>query len=98
MGTAIVAGEGVDLVDDERPDGREAGAQRRGQQQIERLGGRHEDVPRVRELAPPDVGWRVTGPDVDPRRHEMQTELGGGHRDPAERGVEVALDVMDERL
>jgi hypothetical protein len=47
MGAALVAGQRVDLVDDDRPHGpQDLAPPRRGQQEVERLGGRHEDLRR----------------------------------------------------
>ena len=97
--TALGLRDGVDFVDDHRAHRREHLAPRgAGQQQIEGLRRRHEDV---RRSAPhrSALGLRgVAGAHLRAhfrRVHAQSDQLGG---DARERRLEIALDVVGERL
>ena len=80
-------GDGVDLVDDHRLDAGEDLAHPRGDHQIQRLGGRDQDVGRLSRIA-----WRsFCG--VSPVRGRPR-----GRRRSRQRRAQVALDVVGERL
>ena len=68
---ALRGRERVDLVDDHGLDVAERLARRRGEHQVERLGGRDEDVGRMRHQPAPLAGVGVAGADAD-RRHMGQ--------------------------
>ncbi len=96
---ALARDERVDLVDDDRLDLREAlpGAGG-GEEEVERLGGRDEDVAGRAEHAGAVPRGRVARAHVDrdvPMRHALRRRAG---RDAGERDAQVALDVERERL
>ena len=88
VGAALRPGDGVHLVDDHGLDAGEHLATLRGEQEVERLGRRDEDVRRVPQHLAPLLLRRVAGPDGDA---ELRLE-------PGERAAEVALDVVVQRL
>ena len=61
VGAALGAGQGVDLVDDDPLDAAQRLPRLRGQQQVERLGRRDQDVRRALAEGAPLVGRRVAG-------------------------------------
>ncbi len=61
VGTALGPGDGVDLVDDDVLDGSEDLARLAGQEQVQALGGRDEDVGRVAGDLATVLGRRVAG-------------------------------------
>ena len=85
---ALGAGDGVHLVEDQRPDALERLARLRGEHEVERLGRRDEDVGRVAEHLRPVALRRVAGAHAD-----LQRAL-----EPGQRPAQVALDVVVERL
>ena len=95
---ALRAGDGVDLVDDHVLDAAQDLAGGAGQHQVERLGGRDQDVRWVAGDLAPVLGRGVAGPAGDrDARHRLAESLGG-QRDPGQRGAQVALDVVGQRL
>ena len=95
---ALGAGDGVDLVDDDRVDAAQRLARLAGQHQEERLGGRDEDVGRRgAELAA--VGRAgVTRAEPDGDLGDGGLEPLGRVADAGEGGAEVALDIDAECL
>ena len=86
--TALRAGDGVHLVEDQRLDALQHLAPARGEQQVERLRGRDQDV-RVLAQHRGAVALRgVSGADGDA---ELRVEA-------RERAAQVALDVVVQRL
>ena len=65
VGAALRAGDRVDLVDDHRLHAAQGLAGARGQQEVERLRGRDEDLRRALRQRPALVGGRVAGPRGD---------------------------------
>ena len=88
MRSALGPGDGVDLVEDDGLDPMQRLARLRGQQEVERLRSRDEDVGRALEHPPALVGRRVA-------RAHADGELGA---QPRERAPQVPLDVVVERL
>ncbi len=84
----FVPGDGVDLVDDHGLDAREDLAGLGGEDQVQRLGRRDEDVRRRAAHRGALALGRVAGAHGD-------LEVGA---DPAQRRAEVAVDVVAERL
>ena len=66
VGAALRAGDRVDLVDDDVLDAAQDLAGRAGQHQVERFGGRDEDVRRVADELAALVGRGVAGPAARP--------------------------------
>ena len=78
---ALVPGDRVDLVHDDRPGAAEHGpAPLRGHQQVQRLRGGDQDVGRVLEHGGALRGGGVAGPDRDPDRRRAEPELAGHPR------------------
>ncbi len=99
VAAALVAGEGVDLVDDDGADV----AQRRaaalgGEHQVERLGRGDQDVGRAFHDRRAVGLRRVAGADGGADLGQVEAELRGDLADLGERRFEVALDVVAERL
>ena len=88
----------MDLVDDDVLDPGEDLAGRAGQHQVERLGGRDQDVGRVAGDLPPVVGGRVAGParDRDVRRRLAEPLRREG--DAGQRRAQVPFDVVGQGL
>jgi len=86
--SALGPRDGVDLVEDDSLDPMQRLARLRGQQEVERLGSRDEDVGRPLEHPPALVSRRVA-------RAHADSELGA---QPRERAPQVPLDVVVERL
>ena len=95
---ALARGHLVDLVDDDRVDRREDLALARGQQQVERLRRRDEDVRRRAEHLRPIEGGCVPGADGDLEAAEVRAEATAHRRDAGDGSTKVALDVDRERL
>ena len=98
MRAALARGQLVDLVDDHRVDRREQLALRRREQEVERLGGRDEDVGRRPQHLGALGGGRVAGADRHFEPSQRRPEPSRSFRDARERRAEVALDVDRERL
>ena len=90
--------ERVDLVDDHGLDLAQVGSRLRAEDQEERLGCRHENVSRISKLLASLFGRGVTGAHVHADVSERLVMALGLARDADERGAQVALDVVDERL
>ena len=88
MGAALRAGDGVHLVDDHRLDAAQHLAALRGEQEVERLGRRDQDVRRRAQHLAALALIRVAGAHADRQRRA----------EPRERAAQVALDVVVERL
>ena len=95
MRSALSTGERVDLVDDHHPQRREHPAPlRAGEQDVQRLGGRDQDVRRLAQHPRPVAGRRVAGADRDADLGEGNAGLLEPPLQLGERGLEVALDVV----
>ena len=94
MGAALVAGEGMNLVDNHRLDRSEhltsAGA---GEQDVERLGSCDENVRRLAKHGRPVALRRIAGADQHAYLREVAIELGQF----AERALQVLLHVVAQR-
>ena len=90
--------DGVHLVDDHGLDAGEHLPRARGEQQVEALGRRDQHVGRRAQHAPALVGRRVARAHRDRRRGQLEARGRGGRADAGERGAQVALDVVVERL
>ena len=88
MGAALALGDGVDLVDDHRLDRAQHLAGSGGEDQVERLRRRDQDVGRVAAHRLALLLRRVAGPQRD---RDLRP-------DPRQRGAQVALDVVGEGL
>ena len=88
MCAALRAGDGVHLVEDQRLDRLQHLAPARGEQEIERLRGRDQDVRVLAEHRGAVALRRVAGANGD-------AKLGA---EPGERPAQVPLDVVVERL
>ena len=98
MRAALGRDERVDLVDDQRVDAAERLAGVRGQEEIQRLRRRDDDVGRFAQEAGAFARRRVAGADEETRDvHDLAAAPGGG-RDSHDRRAQVALDVHGERL
>ncbi len=88
MGAALRPGDRMDLVQDQGLDRPEVFACARGEQEVQRLRRRDQDVRRILEHRSALLLGRVAGADADP---ELRLE-------PGKRAAQVALDVVVERL
>ena len=87
VGPALRARDRMDLVDDHVLDAAQDLAGRAGQHEVERFGGRDEDVGRVAGDLAAVLGRRVAGPAGDRDvRHRLAQALGG-EGDPGQRGA-----------
>ena len=99
VAAALAAGDGVDLVDDHRPHRREhAPAALAGEQDVERLGRGDQDVRRGAGHAGAGAGGGVARAHRDLDGGRGQAGGAGRLADAVERGAQVALDVVAERL
>ncbi len=96
--TALGAGEGVHLVDDDRLDPGQGLAGGRGEDEEQRLGRRDEHVGGGARERPPLVGRGVARAHRDGDVGLGHPEAGGRVPDADERAAQVALDVDGERL
>ena len=95
---ALVAGERVDLVDDDRADRAEhLPTASRGDEQVERLGGRDDDVGWPAEHRGARRGRGVAVADRDAERPHVVTDLLADRADRRERRLEVLRHVDGER-
>ena len=88
----------MNLVEDHRIDTSQNLPGVRGQQQIKRLGGRHQDVGRVPEKARSLRRRRVAGANRDGGRVVLNIQFARGLRNAHERRLQVAFNVDGERL
>ncbi len=94
----LVAGQGVDLVDDHRLDrAQHRPAPRGGEQQVERLGSRDDDLGAVTHHRGACRLGRVAVAHGDTQRRNLEAELGGDGGDLLQRRLEVLPDVDGER-
>jgi len=99
MRAALVAGERVDLVDDERGDAPQDPTAALGrEQQVEGFGRRDEQVRRTLQHRRALGGGGVAAAHEDPDGRSGETQLEGDVRDLAQRALEVLPDVDAERL
>ena len=98
VGAALGAGDRVDLIDDHVLDAFEDLARLARQQQVQALRRGDEDVGRVADEVAALVGGRVAGPGCDVDAGWLVAEAGGLEGDARQRGAEVALDVVGQRL
>src|SRR4051812_45099197 len=98
MGTALAAGDCVDLVDDDRVDAPQRLTGLAGQQEEQRLRRRDEDVRWPSGERAPLVGRGVTRPHADSHLADGLAEAGRGVSDAREWRAKVALDVDGQRL
>jgi hypothetical protein len=98
MRTALGAGDGVDLVDDHVLHAAEDLARAAGQHQVERFGGRDQDVRGVARDLPSILGRGVSRPRGDRDAGWWFAEPLRREADPGEGRLEVALDVVGEGL
>ena len=96
--TALRPGDRVDLVDDDVFDRAQDLAGGAGQHQVERFGGRDEDVGRMPGDLAAVLGRRVAGPTGDRDVRGGLAQALGGEGDPGQRRAQVALDVVGQRL
>ena len=98
MGAAFGARDGMDLVDDDVLDPAQDLTRGAREHQVERFGGRDQDVGRVTCDLPAVLRGRIAGPagDRDPR-HGFAKPLGR-QGDPGQRRPQVTLDVVGQRL
>ena len=99
VAAALARGDGVDLVDDHAADvGQHRPARDRAEQDVERLGRRHQDVRRLLQALAALARRRVAGAhgraDLDVG-HSERAQLGA---DAGERCLEVGPDVVREGL
>jgi hypothetical protein len=88
----------MDLVDDDVLDAAQDVACLAGQEQVEALGGRDQDVGRAPDEVPSILRGRIARPAGDRDRRDRETEPLGGQSDAGERGAEVPLDVVRQGL
>ena len=99
MRAALVVDHGVDLVDDHRRNrAQHPAATVRGEQDVERLRCRHQDVRRLLEHRGARRGRGVAGADRGPDRDLGLAAFPQPLEDAGERLLEVALDVVRQRL
>src|SRR5438128_8401089 len=99
VGSPLVARHRVDLVDDDRPGGPQEGAAAlRGQEDVERLRRRDQDVGGPADHQVALGGRRVAGADRHPDLRERRTLVGCEPADGGERLGEVLVDVVAESL
>jgi hypothetical protein len=99
VGPPLVAGDGVDLVDDDGVDGAQRLASPpAGDEEVERLRRRHHEARRVPEHGRPLGAGGVAGADADREVRRRQAELDGHGGDLVEGSLEVLGDVDGQRL
>ena len=97
MGAALVAGDGVDLVDDNGADAaQELAGLGGGEQDVEGFGGGDEDVRGMAEHGRAVLGEGVAGADGGADGRGEEASIKGELLDLAERIFEVLLDVVGE--
>jgi hypothetical protein len=88
VGSPFRSCDGVNLVEDQRPDALHVLARARGQEEVERLGCGDQDVRRVAQHRRPLLLRRVAGADGDPQVGVQ----------PRQRPAQVPLDVVVQGL
>lgn len=99
VGPALAAGQGVDLIDDDRLDGGQRGQRpRRGQEEEQRLRGGDQDVRGEAQLPPPRGGGRVARAHGDRGQADGLPAQRGRGGDARQRRLQVAVDVVVQGL
>ena len=99
VAAAAITGEGVNLVDNDGADAAQIlAASLGGDEEEERLGGGDEDVGGLAHHGLAGGGRRVAGADGAGDGGQVVAHLGGEGADLGEGFLEVALDVVAERL
>ena len=98
VGAALGAGDRVDLVDDDVLDAAEDLADLAGQHQVQRFGGRDEDVRRVAGDLAAVLGRGVAGAAGDADGRHRLAESLRRVADAGQRRPQVPLDVVGQRL
>src|SRR6185369_13619602 len=99
MASALVPGQGVDLVyDDGLHVSQRLASPGRREDEVERFGRRDENVRWAAEHLRPLAGWRVAGPHLNPDGLGEEAFLGRELVDGLERTEQILLDVVAERL
>ena len=98
VGAALRARDRMDLVDDDVFDAAQDLAGGAGEHQIERFGGRDQDVGRVAGDLATVLGRGVAGPAGDRDVRHRFAEALGGQGDPGQRRPQVPLDVVGQRF
>ena len=99
VAAAAVPGERVDLVDDDRAHAAQVRATALGrEEEVERLRGGDEDVGWAAHHALPPRRGRVARANGNGNRRQLVAEFGRDFADLGQRLLEVALDVVAERL
>ena len=98
MRTALAAGDGVNLVDDDRLHPGQGLAGRGGQHQEQRLRSGDQHVGRVGDQLAALHGRGITGADPHTDLRRGQTVTLGDPGQPGQRSAQVALDVDGQRL
>ena len=98
VGATLGAGDGVDLIDDDVLDAAQDIAGLAGEQQVQALGGRDEDVGRATGDLAPVLARGVAGAASDRDVGRFFAETLGGQADAGERRPKVALDVVRQGL
>ena len=98
MRATLAAGDGVNLVDDDRLDPGQGLAGRRGQHQKQRLGRGDQHIGRLADELAAARGRGVAGADADADVGRLQPPALGDAGEACQRGTQVALDVDGQRL
>ncbi len=98
VSATLRAGDRVDLVDDHVLDAAQALTGGARQEEVERFGRRDHDVRRSTGMAATLLSGGVARPEPDRDRRRRIAAPGGGQGDPGQRGAEVPLDVVRQRL
>ena len=98
VGAPLGPGDRVDLVHDHVLDAAQRLPGARGQEEVERLRRRDEDLGRALGEGAALVGRRVAGPRGDGDRPHRRPEAPPGQGDARQRRAQVALHVVRERL
>ena len=98
VGAALGGQERVDLVDDDGVNAFKRPAAVRREQEVERLGGRDQDVGRMAEKPGALGRRRVTGADGDRGHDVRRARLLGRAGDQLERHPQIAFDIEGEGL
>src|SRR5262245_21015296 len=94
----LVGGDGVNLVDDQRRGiKQQRAAAFGGEQDVERLRGRDEDVWRALDLQGTLARRRIAAAHGDANFGQLHALRGRGGADPGQRDLQVAMNVVAER-
>src|SRR5580658_1090350 len=99
VGATFVVRDRVDFIDDYGFDGSEDfTAVRSGEEDVQRLGGRHQNVGRARQHGAAFVGQRVSRTNGGAYIWHEDAALAGKLHNFAERNFEIFLNVVAERF